>query len=228
MKEPVRILVVDDEDDIVELLEYNLEAEGFEVLRAMDGVEAISLAEAESPDLIILDVMMPRMDGLEACRRIRARPALKSIPIVMLTARGEESDQVSGLDVGADIYLTKPISIPVLMSQVKATLRTSARAETVPDVVEIHGVKIDRLRYVVEVAGESEPRHLPKKEFELLRYLASNPGRVFSRQQLLDEIWGPDVFVVDRTVDVHVRKVREKIGESLIETVKGVGYRFRA
>ncbi|NNE69853.1 MAG: response regulator [Rhodothermales bacterium] len=228
MNERARILVVDDEDDIVELLEYNLEAEGFEVLRAMDGAEAIAVAGAETPDLIILDVMMPRMDGLEACRRLRERPKLRGIPIIMLTARGEESDHVSGLDVGADIYLTKPISIPVLMSQVKAALRRSTREDSPQDVIQIHGITIDRLRYVVEVQGESEPKHLPRKEFELLRFLASNPGRVFSRQQLLNEVWGPDVYVVDRTIDVHVRKVREKVGESLIETIKGVGYRFRA
>ena len=228
MNENARILVVDDEDDIVELLEYNLEAEGFEVLRAMDGAEAIAVAAKEVPDLIILDVMMPRTDGLEACRRIRERPKLQKIPIVMLTARGEESDHVAGLDVGADIYLTKPISIPVLMSQVKATLRRTSLKEVSQDIVQIHGLTIDRLRYVVEIEGESEPKHLPRKEFELLRFLASNPGRVFSRQQLLNAIWGPDVYVVDRTIDVHVRKIREKVGESLIETVKGVGYRFRA
>jgi two-component system alkaline phosphatase synthesis response regulator PhoP len=228
MPEPPRILVVDDEDDILDLLRYNLEKEGFEVFQACDGVEAVLSASQHIPDLVILDVMMPRMDGLEACRRMRQQPALKSTPIVMLTARGEESDHVEGLDVGADIYLTKPISIPVLMSQVRASLRGSERASATPDVVRIHGLTIDRSRYVVEQHGQAEPLHLPRKEFELLRYLASNPGRVFSRQQVLDEVWGTDVYVVDRTVDVHIRKIREKVGEDMIETVKGVGYRFRA
>ncbi|MBO6574666.1 MAG: response regulator [Rhodothermales bacterium] len=225
---PPRVLVVDDEDDILELIRYNLESEGFVVGEARDGAEALRLAEAEPPDLIVLDVMMPRMDGLETCRRLRGHPVLKSVPIVMLTARDGEEDQVAGLDVGADIYLTKPISIPVLMSQVRATLRGSRRLEEAPDVIQVHGITIDRTRYVVEVSGQSEPLHLPRKEFELLRHFASSPGRVFSRQQLLDEVWGRDVYVVDRTVDVHVRKIREKVGEELIETIKGVGYRFRA
>ncbi len=228
MAEPQRILVVDDEDDILDLLRYNLEKEGFEVEQACDGVEAVHLASKQVPDLIILDVMMPRMDGLEACRRMREHPALKSTPIVMLTARSEENDHVEGLDVGADIYLTKPISIPVLISQVRASLRGSERTSATPDIVRIYGLTIDRTRYVVERDGLEDPLHLPRKEFELLRYLASNPGRVFSRQQLLDQVWGPDVYVVDRTVDVHVRKIREKVGEDMIETVKGVGYRFRA
>ncbi|MFT5141610.1 MAG: two-component system alkaline phosphatase synthesis response regulator PhoP [Rhodothermales bacterium] len=223
-----KILVVDDEDDLLDLLRYNLEKEGFSVIEARDGLEGISMAEKHAPDLIILDVMMPRMDGVEACRRIRQHATLSSTPIVMLTARGSEEDQVSGLDVGADIYLTKPISLPVLMSQVRATLRGANRSDEVPDVVKVHGLTIDRTRYVVEISGQTEPMHLPRKEFELLRHFAANPGRVFSRQQLLDAVWGPDVYVVDRTVDVHVRKIREKVGEDLIETVKGVGYRLRA
>jgi two-component system, OmpR family, alkaline phosphatase synthesis response regulator PhoP len=222
------ILVVDDEDDILDLLRYNLEKEGFSVIEARDGLEGISMAERHAPALIILDVMMPRMDGVEACRRIRRHATLSSTPIVMLTARNGEADQVAGLDVGADIYLAKPISLPVLMSQVRATLRGANRSKEVPDIVRVHGLTIDRTRYVVEMSGHTEPMHLPKKEFELLRHLAAKPGRVFSRQQLLDAVWGPDVYVVDRTVDVHVRKIREKVGEDLIETVKGVGYRFRA
>lgn len=228
MAESPRILVVDDEDDILDLLRYNLEKEGFEVDQACDGVEALQLASAHVPDLVILDVMMPRMDGLEACRQMRGHPALKSTPIIMLTARSEETDHVEGLDVGADIYLTKPISIPVLISQIRASLRGSDRMTVTPDVVRIHGLTIDRTRYVVEVDGRHDPLHLPRKEFELLRFLAGNPGRVFSRQQLLDEVWGREVYVVDRTVDVHIRKIREKVGEDLIETVKGVGYRFKA
>ncbi|MFT4603319.1 MAG: two-component system alkaline phosphatase synthesis response regulator PhoP [Rhodothermales bacterium] len=233
---PQRILVVDDEDDIIDLLRYNLEKEGFEVTQACDGVEAVLSASQHVPDLIILDVMMPRMDGLEACRRMREHPALKNTPIVMLTARSEENNHVQGLDGGADIYLTKPISIPVLMSQVKASLRSAdgssdrsaEHASGTPHLVRIYGLTIDRSRYVVDVEGQEDPLHLPRKEFELLRFLAGNPGRVYSRQQLLDEVWGLDVFVVDRTVDVHIRKIREKVGEDMIETVKGVGYRFRA
>ena len=223
-----RILVVDDEDDILDLLRYNLEGERYEVLEARNGREAIRVAETESPDLIILDVMMPEMDGLETCRTLRAHAGLRTIPIVMLTARSEEDDQVSGLDLGADIYLTKPISIPVLLSQVRASLRGAQRTAVIPDVIRIHGLTIDRTRYVVEVPGGEDALQLPRKEFELLRYFAAHPGKVFSRQQLLDEVWGPDVYVVDRTVDVHVRKIREKVGDALIETVKGVGYRFRA
>jgi len=224
---PYRVLVVDDEEDIVELLRYNLEREGLLVLEARDGAEALAVARRENPDLVVLDVMMPRMDGLEACRKIREDPVLRRTPVLMLTARGEEEDHVRGLNVGADIYLAKPISIPVFLSQVKAMLRGTERFEELPDVVRAQGLEIDRLRYVVERDGDAEPIRMPRKEFELLRFLAANAGRVFSRQELLDEVWGRDVYVVDRTVDVHVRKIREKIGDSLIETVKGVGYRFR-
>jgi len=225
--EAARILVVDDEEDIIELLRYNLQREGLVVLEARDGAEALAVAQRETPDLIVLDIMMPRMDGIETCRRIREHPVLKRVPVLMLTARSEEEDHVRGLNVGADIYLTKPISIPVFLSQVKAMLRGSERFEELPEVVQIHDLLIDRLRYVVERRGSDETIRMPRKEFELLRFLAANPGRVFSRQELLDEVWGRDVYVVDRTVDVHVRKIREKIGDSYIETVKGVGYRFR-
>lgn len=224
---PYKVLVVDDEEDIVDLLRYNLEREGLTVIEAGDGAEALTVARRESPDLIVLDVMMPRMDGIEACRRIRENSALNRVPILMLTARSEEEDHVRGLDVGADIYLTKPISIPVFLSQVKAMLRGTERFEELPDVVHAHGLEIDRLRYVVRRDNDDAPIRMPRKEFELLRFLAANAGRVFSRQELLDEVWGRDVYVVDRTIDVHVRKIREKIGDSLIETVKGVGYRFR-
>ena len=221
------ILVVDDEDDILELLRYNLEQEGYAVTEARDGIEGLFAARESSPDLIIMDVMMPRMDGVQASLRIREDPDLKKIPIVMLTARSEESDQVTGLDAGADIYLAKPIAMPVLLSQVRATLRSRQLGEAVADIIRIHGLSIDRTRFMVEIDGQDEPIRMPRKEFQLLRFLAASPGRVFSRQELLDEVWGRDVYVVDRTVDVHVRKIREKVGESLIETVKGVGYRFR-
>jgi two-component system alkaline phosphatase synthesis response regulator PhoP len=191
-----KILVVDDEEDLLELLRYNLEREGFQTVPARDGVEAIERARTEKPDLVILDIMMPRMDGIEVCRRMRQDAHLRTIPILMLTARTEEEDQVRGLDVGADIYLGKPVSVPVLLSQ---TTQGERRVE---------------LRF-------------PRKEFELLFFLASHPGRVFTRHELLDEVWGQEVYVVDRTVDVHVRKIREKLGSEYIETVKGVGYKLK-
>jgi two-component system alkaline phosphatase synthesis response regulator PhoP len=223
------ILVVDDEEDLLDLLEYNLEQEGYNTVLARDGVEALDAAREEAPDLIILDIMMPRMDGIEACRRLRKDAHLRTIPIMMLTARSEEEDQVAGLDVGADIYLSKPVSVSVILSQTKALLRSARRYEVAPDKLSVHDLTVDRDRYLVYQGenGEEEEMRLPRKEFELLYFLASHPGKVFSRQEILDEVWGPDVYVVDRTVDVHVRKIREKIGSKYIETVKGVGYKFK-
>jgi len=223
------ILVVDDEEDLLDLLEYNLKQEGFQTLLARDGVEALNMARDHVPDLIVLDIMMPKMDGIEACRRIRKDAHLRTIPILMLTARTEEEDQVAGLDVGADIYLSKPISVSVILSQAKALLRSARRYEVAPDQLTVHDLRVDRDRYLVYQGtnGEEEEMRLPRKEFELLYFLASHPGKVFSRQEILDEVWGPDVYVVDRTVDVHVRKIREKIGSQYIETVKGVGYKFK-
>lgn len=223
------VLVVDDEEDLLSLLKYNLEQEGFRTVLARDGVEGLDAAREEEPDLIILDVMMPRMDGIEACRRLRQDAHLRTVPILMLTARTEEEDQVEGLDVGADIYLGKPVSISVIISQSKALLRSARRYEEPPDQLSVHNLTVDRDRYLVfqETENGEEEMRLPRKEFELLYFLASHPGKVFSRQDILDEVWGPDVYVVDRTVDVHVRKIREKIGSMFIETVKGVGYRFK-
>ena len=223
------VLIVDDEEDILDLLEYNLEQEHYEVVRARDGVEGLQKAEDVRPDLIILDVMMPRLDGYETCRRLRRHAHLRKTPILMLTAREAEEDQVRGLDVGADIYLAKPISMPVLISQTHALLRSKHRSETPPDVLRIHDLEIDRDRFLVYVQTDDGrvERHFPRKEFNLLYFLASHPGRVFSRQELLDEVWGINVYVVDRTVDVHVRKIREKIGSQYIETVKGVGYKMK-
>lgn len=223
-----KILIVDDEDDILDLLQYNLEREGYDTLLARDGIEALDVAEEERPDLMILDVMMPRMDGIEVCRRLRRNAFLRNTPVLMLTARAEEEDQIKGLDVGADIYLSKPVSVPVLLSQLRALLRGAHRHETPPDLLQIHELEIDRDRYVVYQRDDEETieHRFPRKEFELLYFLASHPGKVFSRQELLDQVWGRDVFVVDRTVDVHVRKIREKLGSDYIETVKGVGYRF--
>ncbi|HET6568206.1 MAG TPA: response regulator transcription factor [Rhodothermales bacterium] len=224
-----KILIVDDEDDIRDLLRYNLEREGYATALARDGVEALEVAEEERPDMVILDVMMPRMDGVEVCRRIRRNAFLRKTPILMLTARAEEEDQIRGLDVGADIYLSKPVSVPILLSQLRALLRGAQRYETPPDLLLVHNLEIDRDRYLVSQKDieETSEHRLPRKEFELLYFLASHPGKVFSRQELLDHVWGHDVFIVDRTVDVHVRKVRGKLGNNYIETVKGVGYRFR-
>lgn len=224
------MLVVDDEEDLLSLLEYNLEQEGFQVLLAQDGVAAVEQAREHEPDLIILDIMMPKMNGVEVCERLRKDAHLRTIPIMMLTARTEEEDQVEGLDVGADIYLGKPVSVSVIVSQTKALLRSARRYADPPDEIQVHNLRIDRDRYLVyQNNGEDTETELrmPRKEFELLYFLASHPGRVFSRQEILDEVWGPDVYVVDRTVDVHIRKIRQKIGSQYIETVKGVGYRMK-
>ena len=225
---PVKVLLVDDEPDLLDLLQYNLEQEGFETVLARDGAEALEKARAETPALIVLDIMMPEMDGMEVCRRLRRDAHLRTVPILMLTARTEEEEQVEGLDVGADIYLGKPVSVPVFLSQVKALLRTRERSETPPDRIVVHDLEIDRDRYLVyrRTDGEREEIRFPRKEFELLYFMAASPGKVFSRQEVLDEVWGPEVYVVDRTVDVHVRKIREKLGSEYIETVKGVGYKF--
>ena len=224
------ILVVDDEDDIIDLLQYNLEQEGYRTISAKNGNDGIEIARQEKPDLIILDVMMPGMTGIEVCRKLRQDAYLRHTPILMLTARTEEETQVESLDVGADIYFSKPISIPVLSSQIRALLRSVTRVETPPDTLAVHNLQIDRDRYLVYIENDdhSEEVRLPRKEFELLYFMASHPGKVFSRQELLDQVWGHDVYVVDRTVDVHVRKIREKLGSDFIETVKGVGYKFKA
>ncbi|MDZ4699739.1 MAG: response regulator transcription factor [Rhodothermales bacterium] len=225
-----RVLVVDDEEDLLDLLQYNLEKEGFEVLLANNGVDGIEVARKEEPDLIVLDIMMPGLDGIEVCRRLRSDAVLRDTPILMLTARTEESAQVQSLEIGADIYLPKPVSIPVLISQIKALMRTANRGETLPAILVLQDIEIDRDRYlVVQKTGKEPIEHrLPRKEFELLYFLASHPGKVFSRQDVLDKVWGHDVFVVDRTVDVHIRKIREKLGNDTIETVKGIGYKFKA
>ncbi len=222
------ILIVDDEDDILELLEFNLQRNGFDTLTARDGLVALDQAHRHLPDLVILDVMMPRLDGLETCRRFRQNPLLRHIPILMLTALSGEDDHVRGLDVGADSYLPKTSAIGVILSQAKALLRSTARQEQPPTRISIHDLEIDRDRYLVfkHEAGERVELRFPRKEFELLHFLARYPGKVFTREELLDRVWGRDVYVVDRTVDVHVRKIREKLGNAYIETVKGVGYKF--
>ncbi|MEQ8524244.1 response regulator transcription factor [Gracilimonas sp.] len=219
------ILVVDDEKDLLDLIEYNLKKEGFAVLKAENGEEGIKIAKEHKPDLVLMDIMMPKMDGMEAVEKMRGDDDLKSIPIIFLTARSDEKTEVEGLDKGGDDYITKPISTTKLISRIKAVMRRFD--ETTEDVnrLDVHDLSIDKDRYIV-TRGEEEFQ-LPRKEFELLYYLASRRGKVRDRQTLLNKVWGDNIYVVDRTVDVHVRKIREKLGDHYIETVKGVGYRFK-
>ena len=219
-----RILVVDDEPDLRDLLAYNLEREGYTVATAADGHEALALAAATPPDLVLLDVMMPNLDGLATCRRLREHAHLRTLPVLMLTALDADADTVRGLDVGADAYLSKDVSMPVLLSHVKALLRGADRHDAPATTLRLHGLEISRERYLVfrDVPGgasgaeaERESVRLPRKEFELLHFLATRPGKVYTRHDLLDRVWGRDVFVVERTVDVHVRKIREKLGDEL-------------
>lgn len=219
------ILVVDDEQDLLDLIEYNLKKEGFDVLKAEDGLEGIDVARKHRPDLVLLDIMMPKMDGLEVVERMRSDKKIKRIPIIFLTARGDEKTEVEGLDKGGDDYITKPISTTKLISRIKAVLRRFEETEEMADQINVHDIVIDKDRYIV-TQGEEE-FHLPRKEFELLYFLANRKGKVMDRQTLLNHVWGDNVYVVDRTVDVHVRKIREKLGKEYIETVKGVGYRFK-
>jgi two-component system, OmpR family, alkaline phosphatase synthesis response regulator PhoP len=219
------ILVVDDEQDLLDLIEYNLKKEGFNVLKAENGVEALKVAKENLPDLVLLDIMMPKMDGLEVCDKMRSDANLKHIPIIFLTARGDEKTEVDGLDTGADDYVTKPISTTKLISRIKAVLRRFDETEEVSNKLSVHDLEIDKDRYIV-TRGDEEFQ-LPRKEFELLYYLAGRKGKVKDRQTLLNKVWGDNIYVVDRTVDVHVRKIREKLGDHYIETVKGVGYRFK-
>lgn len=225
MNSKYKILLVDDEPDILEFLSYNLKKEGYSVFTAGNGKEALAMAKTEVPNLIILDVMMPDMDGIETCREIREIPGLKDVMIAFLTARNEDYSQIAGFDVGADDYINKPIKPRVLISRIKALLRRSGTDATTPsDKVDMGGIKIDRERYLVIQDGVEI--NLPKKEFELLDLLASKPGKVFTREIILDKVWGGDVVVGDRTIDVHIRKLREKLGEDFIRTVKGIGYTF--
>lgn len=219
-----KILLVDDEQDILDLVKYNLEKEDFEVQTCNNGKEAIDLALKFQPDLILLDVMMPRMDGMETCMQIREHKQLENVLIAFLTARGEDYSQIAGFDAGADDYITKPIKPRVLISRVKALLRRKETGENFRSSKPLKGISIDKERYVVLKDGEEMT--LPKKEFELLSLLTSQPGRVFTRESILSNVWGNDVIVGDRTIDVHIRKLREKLGDSFFKTVKGVGYKF--
>lgn len=219
------ILVVDDEQDLLDLIEYNLRKEGFNVLKAENGRSGIDIAREQKPNLVLLDIMMPQMDGIEVCDRMRDDPELKHIPIIFLTARSDEKTEVEGLNKGADDYITKPISTTKLISRIKAVLRRFEGTEEPVRKLVVHDLEIDKDRYIV-TRGDEEFQ-LPRKEFELLYYLAGKRGKVRDRQTLLNKVWGGNIYVVDRTVDVHVRKIREKLGDHYIETVKGVGYRFK-
>lgn len=219
-----KILLVDDDPDIIELLEYNLTKEGFDTASATDGLQALEVAKKFKPDLILLDVMMPKMDGIETARQLRLLSEFKDTYILFLTARAEEYTEVAAFDVGADDYVVKPIKPRALLSRLKALLRRDSQQSEAEDKLEIGSLFINRVNYTVLNDGKSLV--MPKKEFELLSFLAHHPNKVFSRDELLEKVWGSDVYVVERTVDVHIRKLREKIPEYYIKTLKGVGYMF--
>ncbi len=223
----IKILIVDDEPDILEFLQYNLRKEGYIVITASDGEEGIRLAEREKPHLIILDIMMPKMDGVEVCRQLRTKPQFDKTVIAFLTAREEDYSQIAALEVGGDDYITKPIRPRVLLSRIKALLRRNDRIDVQEDqagiikmgdlIINAENVTVQKGERIIELA---------KKEFELLTLLVSKPGKVFSREEIFNKVWGTDVIVGNRTIDVHIRKLREKIGEDYIKTIKGIGYKF--
>lgn len=223
-KQKIKVLVVDDEPDIVEILKYNLQKEGYEVATAEDGKKAVKIAAKFIPNVILLDIMMPIQDGVETCLQIRQIPELKHAFIIFLTARMEEYSEVAAFDVGADDYITKPIKPRALMSRIAALFRRESKKDLDSTQIKVKDLLIDRSSYTVDQKGKIIT--LPKKEFELLYFLAKNPNTVFSRDELLNNVWGTDVYVLARTVDVHIRKVRKKIGEDYITTIKGVGYKF--
>lgn len=224
-KQDIRILLVDDEPDILEILNYNLSSQGYRIYNAKNGIEAVAKAKKKKPHLIILDVMMPEMDGIEACEVIRNTPGLEHTLITFLTARGEDYSQVAGFDAGADDYITKPIKPKVLLSKIKALLRRLREDNPVgEDILQIGDLVINREEY--KVVNNGKELILPRKEFELLALLASKPDKVFRREVILDKVWGQEVVVGGRTIDVHIRKLREKIGDHHFKTVKGVGYKY--
>jgi two-component system, OmpR family, alkaline phosphatase synthesis response regulator PhoP len=226
MAKTPRILIVDDDPDIVELLEYNLQKDGYEVLSASDGEAGLDLAQIFKPDLILLDIMMPKLNGIEAASRIRKVPELKNVLILFLTARSEEYSEVAAFKVGADDYIVKPIKPQALLGRLKALLRRDAQSNSAENeaIITVGDLTINPVNHLVNIGEKA--LSLPKKEFELLLFLAKNPNKVFSRDEILNKIWGVDVYVVERTIDVHIRKVREKIGENYIQTLKGIGYMF--
>ncbi|CAM3933219.1 MULTISPECIES: response regulator transcription factor [Flavobacterium] len=223
-KKNTKILLVDDEPDILEIIGYNLAQEEYQIFTASNGKEAIATAKKVIPDLIIMDVMMPEMDGMEACESIRKIPELSNVLITFLTARSEDYSQVAGFDAGADDYITKPIKPKLLVSKVKALLRRLKDKEQNSETLNVGGIEINREEY--KIVKDNIEIVLPRKEFELFYLLASKPGKVFKRDEILDRVWGNEVIVGGRTIDVHIRKLREKIGEELFKTIKGVGYKF--
>lgn len=222
----IRILLVDDEPDILEIVGYHLKKESYKVETAANGLEAVAKAEVFQPHLILLDIMMPEMDGIEACEKIRELDGLETVLIAFFTARGEDYSQVAGFEAGADDYITKPVKPKVLVSKVKGLLRRlkNPSPQKNEDILEFEDIKINRDQYFVDIKGKEIT--LPRKEFELLCLLASAPNKVFNRETILKTVWGQDVIVGGRTIDVHVRKLREKIGDNYIKTIKGVGYKF--
>lgn len=218
-----KILIADDEEDILQFLSYNLQKEGYEVITATNGAEALKLAKKEKPELIVLDIMMPVMDGMETCKELRETPETKDALIVFLTARSEDYSQIAGFENGADDYITKPIKPKVFISRIKALLRRT-QSNTPGTLIDLGNIKIDKEKHLV--IKDNQVIELPRKEFMLLELLASKPGKVFSREFILEKVWGEDVIVGERTIDVHIRKIREKIGEQYIKTVKGLGYKL--
>lgn len=224
-KSLLKVLVVDDEPDIVEFLQYNLRKEGFQVITAFDGQQAIEVAGKTLPDLILLDIMMPNLDGIETCRALRRMKEFQQIPIAFLTARDEDFTQITALDVGGDDYITKPIKPRLLISRIQALLRRTTMGTTADRMeIVIGDLRVNKENVMVYRGAETID--LPKKEFEILWLLANKPGRVFTREEIFDKIWGNDVIVGNRTIDVHIRKLRERLGEEYIKTIKGIGYKF--
>ena len=224
-KKDIKILLVDDEPDILEIVSYNLTNEGYQIFTASDGIEAVKKSKKIQPHLILLDVMMPEMDGIEACAKIRENDNLKEVIIAFFTARGEDYSQLAGFDAGADDYITKPVKPKVLVSKVNSLLRRLRKGNSeIINVIKIGNIIINRDEYFVQ--KDKNKIVLPRKEFELMALLASKPGKVFKREDILEKVWGNDVIVGGRTIDVHIRKLREKIGDDYFKTVKGVGYKF--
>jgi two-component system, OmpR family, alkaline phosphatase synthesis response regulator PhoP len=220
-----KVLLVDDEQDVLDFMKYNLEKEGFWVYIASNGQEGITMAQKVKPHLIVLDLMMPKMDGISTCRELRSMDEFKNTLIAFLTARDEDYSQIAGFEVGADDYITKPIKPKVLVSRIKALMRRLETSES-PSIIKVGNLEINRERYSVTVNGVELT--FPRKEFELLSLLASKPGRVFKREEILSRVWGNETIVGDRTIDVHIRKLREKVGEDSFKTIKGIGYKFDA
>lgn len=218
------ILLVDDEPDILEFIGYNLEKEGYKVLKAENGKKGIEIAQKKQPDLILLDLMMPELDGIETCELIRSNEQLKNTLIVFLTARSEDYSQIAGYNAGADDYISKPVKPKVLISKIRALIRRVEKQEETPNIIQVDDLLIDQDSHIVENKGDKI--NLPRKEFALLSLLASAPNKVFEREEILNKVWGKDVVVGERTIDVHIRKLRKKLGNETVQTIKGVGYKL--